>query len=116
MSEVQSILISCFAFFLLASDEQRRGADWRERLWGYNGATGLLQACVAGYFLWDVQVCILHFDVEGVGSFVHAIGALAVTCLGFVSSPTLHSSYNFGVSKRGTRLTTRSAHSQTTTA
>lgn len=85
VSQVQSLLILCFAFFLIFFDEQRRNTDWKERLWGYNRATGTVQACAAGYFLWDLQVSSMHLDVEGVGSLVHAIGALAVTSIGFVS-------------------------------
>lgn len=88
VSQVQSLLILCFAFFLIFNDAQRRDTDWKERLWGYNGATGMVQAFAAGYFLWDVQVSSMHLEVGGPGSLIHAVGALAVTCLGFVSART----------------------------
>lgn len=45
----------------------------------------MVQGFAAGYFLWDVLVSATHLDVMGVSSLVHAVSALAVTCIGFVS-------------------------------
>ena len=57
----------------------------RERIWGYTGAMGMTQAFAAGYFAWDVMVSVVHYGVLGPGSLAHAISALVVTNLGFVS-------------------------------
>lgn len=44
-----------------------------------------VQGFAAGYFLWDLQISLQYMSIAGVSSLVHAIGALAVTCIGFVS-------------------------------
>ena len=59
--------------------------DRAERVWGYTGAMGMTQALAAGYFAWDTVVSAVHLDVLGPGSLAHAISALIVTSLGFVS-------------------------------
>jgi hypothetical protein len=59
--------------------------DWKGRVWGYTGAGGMVQGFAAGYFLWDLGVSARHVKVLGLGSLVHAISALLVTSLGFVS-------------------------------
>ena len=59
----------------------------RERVWGYTGATGMVQGFSAGYFLWDLVISAKNLDVHGPGSLMHAASALAVTSLGFVSAP-----------------------------
>ena len=56
----------------------------QERVWGYTGATGMVQGFSAGYFLWDLVMSAKDMDVHGVGSFMHAASALAVSMLGFV--------------------------------
>lgn len=56
----------------------------RERVWGYTGATGMVQGFSAGYFLWDLMMGLLDVDVHGWGAVAHAVSALAVSCLGFV--------------------------------
>lgn len=61
----------------------------RERVWGYTGATGMVQGFSAGYFLWDLVMSGKDMDVHGVGSFMHAASALAVSLLGFVCNPTV---------------------------
>jgi len=43
----------------------------------------MVQGFAAGYFLWDCVVSVLHVDVMGVSSLVHAVCALGVTCIGF---------------------------------
>ena len=55
-----------------------------ERVYGYTGASGLIQAFAAGYFLWDFVVSTLHFKIFGPGIWAHSITALAVFSLGFV--------------------------------
>jgi hypothetical protein len=83
----QALFINGVALWVILTDPQRavQNGDWRERLWGYNGAGGMVQGFAAGYFLWDVLVSAMHVDVMGVSSLVHAVSALAVTCFGFVS-------------------------------
>lgn len=56
-----------------------------QRVWGYTGATGMVQGFSAGYFLWDLVASAKDVDVHGVGSLLHAASALAVSMLGFVS-------------------------------
>lgn len=83
-SLIQSTFITVAALSLMVLDKPHRDAmTWRERLWGYDGMSGMVQAFAAGYFLWDVQVSSVHLSVLGVGSLVHAVSALIVTCLGF---------------------------------
>lgn len=58
----------------------------RERVWGYTGASGMVQGFAAGYFLWDLLTSAGNLDVHGTGALMHAVSALAVSSLGFVSS------------------------------
>lgn len=58
--------------------------DDRERVHGYTGGAGLIQAFAGGYFLWDLVVTVQHVGVFGVGMLFHAICALCVFSLGFV--------------------------------
>ncbi|KAE9983086.1 hypothetical protein EG328_010323 [Venturia inaequalis] len=85
VSMYQSLFINTVALWVIFADPQRalQNGDWRERLWGYNGAGGMVQGFAAGYFLWDVVVSLVHFDVMGVSSLVHGVCALGVTCIGF---------------------------------
>ena len=57
----------------------------RDRVWGYTGASGMVQAFAAGYFLWDLVTSAGNLDVHGPGALMHAASALAVSLLGFVS-------------------------------
>jgi hypothetical protein len=84
----QSLFINTVALWVIFTDPQRevQNGDWKERLWGYNGAAGMVQGFAAGYFLWDVVVSIVHIDVMGPSSLVHAVAALGVTSIGFVSA------------------------------
>ena len=59
--------------------------DWEGRVYGYTGAGGMLQGFAAGYFLWDLCVCITNVSVFGPGLLAHAIAALTVFSFGFVS-------------------------------
>ena len=65
--------------------------DWRGRVWGYTGAGGMIQGFAAGYFLWDLCVSVVNVSVFGWGLLAHAVAALVVFSLGFVSrlSPCL---------------------------
>lgn len=56
-----------------------------ERVYGYSGACALVQALATGYFLWDLIVSTLHIKTFGVGMWFHAVSALWVFSLGFVS-------------------------------
>jgi hypothetical protein len=93
----QALFINTAALWVIWTDPQRevQNGDWRERLWGYNGAAGMVQGFAAGYFLWDVVTSCVHLDVMGLSSLIHAVSALGVTCIGFVSAfvhfATLHS-------------------------
>jgi hypothetical protein len=84
-SFIQSIFITVFALYVIISDEERKTMDWLGRIWGYTGAGGAVQGFAAGYFLWDLMVSTMHLSVLGWGSLAHAISALLVTSLGFVS-------------------------------
>ena len=59
--------------------------DWWERVYGYTGAAGMVQGFAAGYFLWDLCVSAIHVSIFGWGMLAHAIAALIVFSLGFVS-------------------------------
>lgn len=67
------------------ADEERKAMDWKERVWGYTGGGGMIQAFAAGYFLWDLQICLRYMSVFGVGLLMHAVAALVVFSFGFVS-------------------------------
>lgn len=58
---------------------------WEERVWGYTGANGMIQGLAAGYFLWDLFTCAGNVGVFGWGLLAHAVAALVVFSLGFVS-------------------------------
>ena len=68
--------------------------DWKERIWGYTGAGGMIQGFAAGYFLWDLLVSAMNIEIFGWGMLAHAISAVVVFSMGFVSfsmhSYTLH--------------------------
>lgn len=86
VSLVQCLIINSFALWLMHKDrESRHSMDATERVWAYSGAGGLLQSLAAGYFIWDLIMSAAHVDVFGVGMVAHAISALAVYMLGFVS-------------------------------
>ena len=86
VSMIQALFICAAALWVIFKDEQRHEMDWRGRLWGYTPASGMVQGFAAGYFLWDLQVSAQYINIAGVSSLIHAIGALAVTCIGFVRS------------------------------
>lgn len=55
-----------------------------ERMWGYTGAAGLVQALATGYFLFDLVVMVRYLDVFGLGMLAHASSCLLTYTLGFV--------------------------------
>jgi hypothetical protein len=86
VSLVQSTLINALALWVMINDSERAAMTAEERVWGYTGACGMVQALAAGYFLWDLIVTSRNIDVFGFGTLAHAISALTVYSLGFVSN------------------------------
>ena len=85
VSMVQSLFINTVALWVIFADGERKSMSWRERVWGYSGATGMVQAFSAGYFVWDLLASAMDVDVHGWGALVHAASAVVVSGLGFVS-------------------------------
>lgn len=85
VSMVQSLLINSLALWVMAVDKERAAMDQDERIWGYTGAAAFIQALGAGYFVWDLFVTAANIDVFGPGTLAHAISALVVYSMGFVS-------------------------------
>lgn len=83
VSMIQALFINTAALWVIFKDEERHEMDWRGRLWGYTPASGMVQGFAAGYFLWDLQVSAQYMNLSGPSALLHAIGALAVTCIGF---------------------------------
>ncbi|KAF1994613.1 DUF887-domain-containing protein [Amniculicola lignicola CBS 123094] len=83
VSMVQALFINSAALYVIWTDQQRHEMDWRGRLWGYTPASGMVQGFAAGYFLWDLQISSQYISIAGASALLHAIGALAVTCIGF---------------------------------
>lgn len=88
VSLVQSVTINTVALWVLFVDDELRNMDWQERIWGYDGASGMVQALAAGYFLWDLIMTASHVNIFGLGMLAHAISALLVYSFGFVSPPS----------------------------
>lgn len=108
VSLVQSCLINTLALYVMFNDEERADMSHNavERIYGYTGASGLVQAFAWGYFIWDLLVSTRHLNVFGLGIWFHAVSALTVFSFGFVS---LH------VSSSCVMLTIDSAHLSTIT-
>lgn len=83
VSFVQSTLITILAIWITIADQERWDMTSGGRVYGYTGACGLIQALATGYFLYDLVVSTLYFDMFGVGMFFHAISALWVYSQGF---------------------------------
>lgn len=96
VSLVQSVFICSAALWILLMDNERRTLDVQGRIWGYSGAAGMTQAFATGYFLWDAMVSIRHIDLLGWGSLAHAVSALAIVTLGFVSTFTSRTLFLLG--------------------
>ena len=97
VSLIQSLVVSFLALWVSFKDEERRSMDWRERVFGYTGGIGIVQAFACGYFLWDFYMCSVYMNVFGPGMLAHAISALSVFTLGFVSFSPLLGTSNPGV-------------------
>ncbi|KAI1001420.1 hypothetical protein K3495_g6778 [Podosphaera aphanis] len=83
VSLVQSTLINILSLWVLFADEERKNMTWQERIWGYTGAVGMIQALATGYFIWDLMVSVIHVKSFGPGMLVHAMSALLVFSFGF---------------------------------
>ncbi|KAK3902731.1 TLC domain-containing protein [Staphylotrichum tortipilum] len=83
VSLAQSLLINALALWVMYADDERRTFDYEHRVWGYTGACGLVQALAVGYFVWDLGITLLNFDIFGLGLLAHAVSALAVYTFGF---------------------------------
>lgn len=84
VSFVQSVVICTLALWVMWVDIERSEMDTKERVHGYTGASGLIQAFAGGYFLWDLVVTAQNVKIFGIGMLFHAISALCVFSLGFV--------------------------------
>lgn len=85
VSLVQSVVINGFALWVMFMDRERREMGLGERVYGYTGACGLIQALATGYFVYDLIVSTVYLRTFGVGMFFHGVSALWVFALGFVS-------------------------------
>jgi len=101
VSFVQSCIINALSLYVIFCDEERKtwrsqpgsvvgsgfegGNNWEMRIWGYDGMSGLLQSFGLGYFLWDLYMCSRYVGIFGWGMLAHAISAVSVFSLGFVS-------------------------------
>lgn len=85
VSLVQSVLINVIALWIMYVDEERWSMSPAERVFGYTGACGFIQALAVGYFVYDLIVSAVHIKMFGIGMLFHAISALWVFSLGFVS-------------------------------
>lgn len=85
VSMVQSCLINTLALWVIYADKERISMSWKQRVWGYTGAGGMVQGFAAGYFAWDLLASIQDVDVHGWGALFHAASALTVSMMGFVS-------------------------------
>ena len=110
VSLVQSCIVCVLAAMVFWCDRATRAnMAWPARVWAYSGAGGLVQAVATGYFLWDLVVSAANVAVFGWGMVGHAVCALFVYALGFVS--------RCRASERDAELTARrSARLSTTTA
>ncbi len=82
VSMVQCCLINVLALWVLFMDRERQDMKtWSDRVYGYTGTCGLIQALAAGYFLWDFCCVVRYFRIFGPGLLAHAITALSVYIL-----------------------------------
>ncbi|CAI6315193.1 unnamed protein product [Periconia digitata] len=79
----QSTLICALSLWVMQKDGVRSDMDWTERVYGYTGASGLIQAFAGGYFVWDLAITVQNLSVFGPGMLAHAVSALFVFSLGF---------------------------------
>ena len=84
VSLVQSTVVNTAALWVIFYDRERWAMDAGQRVWGYTGSMGMVQALSAGYFMWDLMAASMRPDIHGPGAIAHAAAALAVSLLGFV--------------------------------
>ncbi|KAJ5551279.1 hypothetical protein N7461_005977 [Penicillium sp. DV-2018c] len=83
VSLVQSVVINVAALWVMFCDKERSSMTSGERVFGYTGSCGLIQALAVGYFVYDLIVSIVHVRMFGIGLLFHAVSALWVFSLGF---------------------------------
>ncbi|KAI6248763.1 hypothetical protein HI914_02327 [Erysiphe necator] len=83
VSLIQSITINTLALWVMFMDQERKNMNWNDRVWGYTGAAGMIQALATGYFLWDFLISLIHVRIFGPGLLAHAVSALLVFSFGF---------------------------------
>ncbi|RKF53103.1 putative TLC domain-containing protein C17A2.02c [Erysiphe neolycopersici] len=83
VSLVQSVTINSLALWVILVDQERKNMDWTDRVWGYTGAAGMIQALATGYFLWDLLISLIHIKIFGPGLLAHAVSAFLVFSFGF---------------------------------
>ncbi|KAK2749312.1 hypothetical protein FQN55_003638 [Onygenales sp. PD_40] len=83
VSLVQSSLINAVALWVMVADKERWNMTSAERVFGYSGTCGLIQAMAVGYFVWDLIVSTRYIKLFGIGLWFHAVSALWVFSLGF---------------------------------
>lgn len=86
VSLIQATFICICSTHVILADKSRTEMDAMDRLRAYSPMAGRVQAFAAGYFLWDLLIGLRHVRILGLGSLVHAISALLVTIIGFVSN------------------------------
>jgi hypothetical protein len=86
VSFAQSVLISSLSLWVHFADGERAAMDLKERIWGYTGALGMVQALAVGYFVWDTFIMIIYADVFGPAMLVHGLACTLTFSLGFVSA------------------------------
>lgn len=87
VSFVQSVLVCAVAIYVMTHDEERRNMNQVERVWGYTGGTGIVQAMGLGYFAYDMYITTTNLSMFGIGMLFHAISAFTVFSFGFVRFP-----------------------------
>lgn len=85
VSLVQSLIVTTLALYVAFNDKERAAMSWQERVYGYTGACGLVQAFATGYFVWDLWICARYIHMFGIGMLAHAVSALNVYGFGYVS-------------------------------
>ncbi|KAJ5678722.1 hypothetical protein N7462_006966 [Penicillium macrosclerotiorum] len=83
VSLIQSVLINVLALWVMFVDKERSSMSSGERVFGYTGGCGLIQALAVGYFIYDLIVSAVHLQMFGIGMLFHAVSALWVFSLGF---------------------------------
>ncbi|EYE99378.1 TLC domain-containing protein [Aspergillus ruber CBS 135680] len=83
VSLVQSTVVCAAALWVLFTDKERKEMNAGERIYGYTGACGLIQALATGYFIYDLYISLVYVKMFGLGMVLHGVSALWVFALGF---------------------------------